>query len=250
MKNLTQLFKIILISFLTFHMNGQIKWGVQTGLNGTDITQSYSKEYQDDWNMKTKLKFGFNLGVLADYSFNDQMGIQSGLFFTQKGYQIDLQALAKENGDDSQIDGYWKYTYNYLQLPLHFYFNINNIYLSAGPYFAYGLSGTSKLDATSKFESDSERITQTDKLQPVIGPVKSDDYMSDQNVEIIKVFNALDYGVDLGVGYKYQQYMLKAQYSIGFSNLIPGISDYPEFDPNDLKQTNKGFNISLIYFFN
>jgi hypothetical protein len=66
----------------------------------------------------------------------------------------------------------------------------------------------------------------------------------------IKVFNALDFGFDIGLGYQYEQFFAKLQYSIGMTNLTPGISDYDEFDPNDLKKTNKGISFSIAYFFN
>lgn len=241
---------VLVIFLLTLNMNGQIKWGMQLGLNGTNISQSVSDDYKDGFDFPTKSKFGFNLGLVVDYPLNDQMGFQSGLSFTQKGYQIDWDALLKREDMEGSIDGYWTTNYNYLELPVHFYYKIDDFYLFAGPYFAYGLGGTSKLDASYSLEEDSS-IKQTSTLQAVNGAVKAEDYFdTDGDAFVIKVFNALDAGLDLGAGYKFQQFMLKAQYSIGFSNLTPGISDNDKFDPNDIKRTNKGFNISFAYFFN
>jgi len=244
------LFQILIVFFLlTYQMNGQIKWGVQLGLNSTNISQSVSDTYHD-LDIPVKSKFGFNMGVVAEYPLNDQMGLQSGLLFTQKGYQVDWDAFLKREGMGGSIDGYWIYNYNYLELPINFYYNFDNVYLYTGPYLAYGLGGTSKIDATYNNDGDSDSVKQTDNLQAVNGAVKSEDYFNvESDVPVIKVYNAFDIGFDIGVGYKYQQFMLKAQYSVGFSNLTPKISDQSDFNPNDLKKTNKGFNISLVYYF-
>lgn len=250
MKNTKQFFKVLIIFLLTYQMNGQIKFGVQFGLNATNISQSYSSDYRD-FDFPTKSKFGFNLGVVAEYALNDQMGIQSGIMFTQKGYQVDWDAFLEREDSDGKVTGYWKTNYNYLEFPVHLYYNIDNLSIFAGPYMAYGLSGTSSIDATYKEDDYKDTLRQTDDLNAVMGAVKREDFMNlDDEVPVVKVFNALDYGLDIGAGYKYEQFLVRAQYSIGLSNLTPGISDYEEFDPNDIKKTNKGFNFSLIYFFN
>lgn len=243
------LFQILIVFLLTYQMNGQIKWGVQLGLNNTSISQSISDDYKD-YKYPTKSKFGFNLGIVAEYPLNDQMGLQTALLFTQKGFQIDWDALLKREGISGSVDGYWIYNYNYLALPLHFYYNIDNIYLTAGPYFAYGLGGTSKIDATYTHDGSSDNAKQTDALQAVSGSVDEDIFFDDESdISVIKAYNAFDVGLDLGVGYKLQQFMLKLQYSIGFNNLTPHLKNAADFDPNNLKKTNKGFNISLVYYF-
>ncbi len=242
-------FQVLIIFLLTFQLNGQINWGVQLGLNGTNISQSISDDYHD-LDYPTKLKLGFNVGVVADYPLNDEMGFQSGLLYTQKGYQVDWDALLKREGMDGSITGYWTYSYNYLELPVHFYYSFDDFYIIGGPYFAYGLGGTSKLDATYKYNGNSSNIKQTINLQAVSGAAKAEDFFDlDADVPDIKVYNAFDIGFDIGAGYKLEQFMLTAKYSFGFTNLTPKVSDNDNFDPNDLKKTNNGFSLSLVYFF-
>jgi len=251
MKQFNLLSILIIASFLfTSTAMAQIKFGVQAGMNVNSINQTVSSDY-NDFNFPVKSKVGMRLGLSVLYPLNDAFELESGLLYTQKGYQVDWDAFLKDNDMEGTIEGYWKTTYNYLEMPLHINYNYNNFVLSAGPYLAYGLGGTSDLDATYKHDGNSDNIKEKINLKAVSGAVDTDEFFYDDgDVEIIRVYNAFDVGVDFGLGYKYEQFMLKAQYSIGLNNLTPSVKDIEAFDPNDLKKTNKGFNVSLIYLFN
>lgn len=168
----------------------------------------------------------------------------------QKGYQIDWDAFLKKNKMNGTVDGYWKYTYNYLELPIHFSYHINDLQIFVGPYLAYGIGGTSVVDI--KYDTDSEKgeVKEQTSLTAVSGAIKSEDFIGgNEKVAFNKSYNALDFGLDLGVGYQYEQFLLKIQYSIGFNNLTPSLSDIENFDPNDFKFTNQGASFSIVYYF-
>ena len=242
---------VIVGIFFSSSVTAQIKFGVQAGMNINSINQTVSSNYRD-FNYPVKSKIGMRLGVTVLYEFSEQVGLESGLLYSQKGYQVDWDAFLKDSDIGGTVEGYWKNTYNYLEMPLHLNYYYNNFILSAGPYFAYGLGGTSDLDATHKLNGSSENIKKKIDLKAVSGAVDTDDFFyddDDEDFELVSVYNAFDIGLDFGIGYKYQQVMLKAQYSIGLNNLTPSIKDFDAFDPDDLKKTNKGFNVSLIYFF-
>jgi hypothetical protein len=249
MRKLSVLMTVMLFAF---SMNGQVNFGLQLGVNSSNVSYTIGKDFQgSDFDYPIKSKLGMNIGLILDYTINDQVGLQSGLMFTQKGYEVDWDQYLKENDMDGEIDGYWKHNYNYLELPLHFYYNANGVKIFAGPYFAYGLSGSSDLDLEYSYGGETQSVKDSYTINAVSGDVKSEEFVyNGDDFFDIKVFKALDLGFDFGVGYQYQQFFVKAQYSIGFNNLTPGISDYDEFDPNELKKTNKGFSFSVAYFFN
>jgi len=249
MRNLKSIIFFMLVIVSVNNTNAQFNFGIQLGLNSTNINQKFSNDMLDGF-FPSKSKLGFNAGLVAEYALNDQMGIQSGLFYTQKGYQVDWDAFLKREGMEGSIDGYWKYTYNYLELPLHFYYNLNGFVINAGPYLAYGIGGTSVVDATYKSEDESGTISDSTTLTAISGDVDIDDYFVDhENVTFNKYYKAFDAGLDFGLGYKYEQFMLKAQYSFGLINMTPGIKGIEAFNPNDYKVTNRVLSFSLVYYF-
>lgn len=256
MKNLFKLFLMVSL-FVSLSMNAQLKYGFQLGLNATSATATVSNEYID-MRYPPATKLGYNLGFVVSYDLNDDMALQSGLLYSNKGYAIDLQQLKKDFELDGELSGSWKINYNYLELPLHFVYNINDFKIYAGPYFAYGLSGKAVMDVTEKDGSDTETYDYTSDINPVTGDVNAEDAANNEENSAywLKVFNAFDVGVNFGVGYQYNQLLIRAQYSIGFSNLTPNIIETNEtsvktssstFDHNDYKYTNNGFSFSIAY---
>jgi len=249
MKNQKEIILLILMMFTAYNSNAQFNFGIQLGLNSATVNQKFSNDMLDGF-LPSKSKLGFNAGLVVEYALNDNMGLQSGLFYTQKGYQVDWDAFLKREEMEGSVDGYWKYNYNYLEVPLHFYYNINGLVINAGPYLAYGIGGTSVVDATYKSDEESGNISASTTLNAVTGDVKLDDFFDDnEDVVFLKAYNAFDAGLDFGIGYKYEQFLLKAQYSMGLINMIPSIKDFDYFNSDDYKMTNKVLSLSLTYFF-
>jgi hypothetical protein len=242
-------FKLLLLSlFISMSMNGQFKFGAQIGLNGSSVNETISNDYEN-FAFPAKTKLGINLGLSVFYTLNEEISLQSGLFYSNKGYNVDMEELQKKF-DTGTITGKWHYDYNYLELPINFTYHFNDFEIYTGPYLAYALSGKALVDITIKDGSTTETYKETETLVPVTGSVKPEDAISDSDATIFKAFNAFDTGINIGAGYQYNQFLIRAQYAIGFTNMTPKISDTPDFNRDDYKYTNKGFSINIIYIFN
>jgi hypothetical protein len=193
---------VILVALSAVTMNAQeIKFGVTAGLN----LSNWSGDDED-----TKLKPGFQVGVVADYALTESFSIAPELLFAQRGWK------AKESGLSIST------TLNYLQLPINalYKFNIaddSKFLVFAGPYFGYGLSGTMKAKYDGESESEDLKFGS------------DDDQLS-----------AFDFGVNVGIGYQYNKFFIKAQYNLGLGNLSNDSDD-------SIKNTNIGISIGYLF---
>lgn len=120
--------------------SAQVRLGVKGGVNASNFNG------QDN----NKAKIGFNVGVSADYDFAPNVGLQSGLFATTKGFKYEGNSLEYS---DNLI---------YLQLPVHIAYKIDvtpgtRVFLHAGPYAAYGIAGKRSLSVGS-LEGSSDKV--------------------------------------------------------------------------------------------
>ncbi|MBD1366316.1 PorT family protein [Mucilaginibacter sp. ZT4R22] len=121
------------------------KFGIKGGVNFANVSASSGSVSASFDNLTT-----FSVGAFADLKAG-AISIQPGLFYTGKGFQFDNQ-IANETD---------KIKLFYLQVPVNFVYHapivVGNIYVGAGPFVAYGISGKSK--ATSGGTSIEEDIT-------------------------------------------------------------------------------------------
>src|SRR3569623_1268972 len=95
--------------------------------------------------VKSTNLIGFHAGGLFNINVTDEVSIQPGLFYSNKGYQYN-QALS--NGTQTvQKPIMGKIQLNYLEAPLNVIYKFEatreiKAYLGGGGYFGYGLSGT------------------------------------------------------------------------------------------------------------
>ena len=100
-------------------------WNAKVGMNFSN--------YTGDLDLNAKV--GFKLGGGFEYAFNDTWSLQPSLFLTSKG--------AKKDGNSINA--------MYLELPVMAAARFNvadntNLVVNAGPYFACGIAGNSKVD--------------------------------------------------------------------------------------------------------
>ena len=93
-------------------------------------------------------------------------------------------------------------------------------------------------------ESESENGEYDVKFK---NTVEESDFDTD---EFVSFHRALDYGLNVGLGYTAGPVLLSANYSLGLGNTIPGYDGGGEDFSDDNKMTNKGFSVSATYFFN
>lgn len=130
--------------FSTEKANQPITYGIRGGLNVASMSNSGGPDL--------KSKVGFNLGVAVDIPILESFYVQSGLYYTMKGYKYELD-MSTSQGQ------YWastevKATMGYLEIPVlaSYRYNFdekNQLQFDFGPYFAYGLHGKAKNETSS-----------------------------------------------------------------------------------------------------
>ncbi|MDD3512104.1 MAG: outer membrane beta-barrel protein, partial [Fermentimonas sp.] len=80
-----RLFLVLAMFAVATAVSAQVSLGVKGGVN---MSNFYGEELDNE-----NVKIGFNVGLLADYEFSYNSAIQTGLFFTTKGFKYDSQNL-------------------------------------------------------------------------------------------------------------------------------------------------------------
>ena len=263
MKNIKLLLIVVglLFSTLTF---AQIKIGIKAGGNLNNMKFDIDRDYGDE--PETKSKIGFHIGVITDITLlENTLSLQPALLFSNKGYSLDMKEMLDDEFDDYGVDmddykGYARMNYNYIELPINLVYKNSGFQISAGPYFAIGIGGSFKHDFS--FEADGEDFDSDDffdedsyKIQPVFGKVDDniyEDYLDDEDV--IELYRAFDFGLNLGVGYQVKNVLFNIGYSFGLTNLTPEYDaddyDMDEDYTENVIQKNRVLTFSVSYFFN
>lgn len=170
---------ILLLMTLSATVYSQ-KAGLKVGANFTNL---YIDDVDDE-----NMKVGLNLGVYYRADLSESFGIQPELLFTQKGSEVQYNAILFGN------DGTYRFNLNYLELPVLFVGKINNFHISAGPYVAILMAAKVK------------RVNDGGEIQDI----ESLDRDS---------FNTFDKGVAAGVGFDFNRGMLGLRYSYGLGEI-------------------------------
>lgn len=222
-----KIFTTLLIVLVAFGIsNAQIKFGPKIGINLANVSTS-----PEDEELETKMTTLFSVGLLADIGFTENVGLQSGLMYSAKGFKVD------EQDDEFDFGLKMNASFNYLELPIHFVYKLKSLQIYAGPYVAYGLGGKAKTEWTFGDETETDELKFVSKL----GEVSWEDYMEQADDE--SFLNALDYGLNFGLGYELNGILINAGYSMGFGNVLPKI----ENDEDEDTMKNSVISISAAY---
>jgi len=210
----TLLTGILTILFVSANY-AQVKVGVTAGLNASSFVQSGADN---------KHKAGFQAGLVADFGITENFSIVPELLFSQRGGKhkalnaMDEQGMPAIASESLRI--------NYLQLPVNLAYKFDvgdgsKLFVFAGPYFGYGLSGRGKIET----KTADAKVNVSGKVE--FGS-KEDE---------LKRF---DLGINAGIGYQFDNVYFKLQYNPGLTNLS-----------NEKKISMKNTNISLSagYYF-
>lgn len=200
-----KVFLFLLAAVLTVsYAQAQFTFGLRGGFNLTTMTEE---------GLDTKMKPGFQVGVVGDYALNDNFSIQPGVLFATQGCKWDF-GLMGENVEST-------INLNYLQIPVNAQYKLDlggmNLLLQAGPYLGYAVSG--KVVAKAGGLKEEEKIEFGSKDEEL---------------------KALDYGLGFGAGLQFGYIQAGLGYNIGLANLS-----------NDKHATtkNSGLAITLTYLF-
>ena len=211
---------ILLLTFISSScilLNAQqFNWGVRGGLNISSLGdyEHTIGQYEDS---ELDSKLGFHAGVFAQFPVSGNLGIETGLFYSQLG------GKDKENDRNEQ----YKIEANpsYLQIPVSVFYKFNVIdefkfYPSLGVYAGYGLSGKLKMKGTVAGQDIDSKV----------------DYFGN-------FANKLDFGATIGMNIQYSKFILGMHYDQGFTKVNKEKTVYGD------NAFNSNFRLSLSYLF-
>jgi len=149
--------------------NKVFRFGIRAGMNFTNMS---------GYDGLSKMIFGFQSGVVTDFSLPKNFSLQAGLLVAQQGYKI--------KGTYMQQKSTRRITLYYLQLPINAQYKINfkrvSLFFQTGPYFGYCFLGTAR-------DSDDD----------ITLPIR----MGYGERDELKTF---DFGLGLGVGVRFMDF--------------------------------------------
>jgi len=203
---------LIIFAFWAFvPLKAQFRYSFQGGLN---VTTQIAKNYNADF-AKNKFLFGFNAGPGIDYMWGRYFSLHSGLILENKGTRGHVEAYGRSADVVNRL--------LYLDVPVmaRGNFKAGNmvIFIEAGPYAGYGLTGKAKIETAD-----------TSKIWDIKwGSDPQDD------------FKRFDYGVMGGAGLEWKRFSLEGCFAYGLANIFA------------LSQTgyvieNRAFSVRIGYY--
>ena len=192
----------------------------------------FTVDYHDDiYRNSTGYRSNFSAGLLADVGVG-HLSVQAAPRYTRKGYSLDQTGIQFAPGGRQVRLGY-------VALPLSIGYTQHKdgqgFQLFGGAYLGYFTDGHYNL----QFPVNGINTNLS-------GPVASEKDTNAPGSAIL--VRRLDWGVQGGIGYRYQQVLLQVEYQAGLQNVNPAntSSGYSSKTGN---YYNRGFQASLAYLF-
>lgn len=202
MKKLFVLFLLsILLIPLTQSVNAQFRFGVQAGINVTDLSTDLTPA-----GFKTATRTRFIAGGLLTYNFIPLLGIQFEPAYVQKGATVNFSVV--ENNLTAEVEG--TISANYLELPLMLKLCIPSVVIK--PYLLAGGSVALKL-GDAKLKIEKAMVNGID----VISLVPADQREETFNVKSNDFILSFGGGVEIPVGLI--SLLAEARYDLGLTNV-------------------------------
>ena len=176
--------------------------------------------------VKNKATYQFHVGLIADYVFSKNVYAGLGLVFNQSGYKQDYLMTSGRYWDDEGVnyDGEQtvKMTTNKFDIPIHVggMFNLSSetrLFLEAGPYISYAISGNKKRTGYSTeykdiHSSETEPINEKEKI----------------GKGSLKDFQKFGYGLSATAGISFNKIILQFTYQRGLNKMIKKTKQYEQ----------------------
>lgn len=208
----------------------QTRVGIKGGYNLANITTGSGGNVDESKALST-----FNVGAIADIPLSPILSLQPGVFYTGKGSKL-------ERGNEGSTT-YFRTSTNprYIEIPVNIVGKIpvgedTRIFLGAGPYAAFGVGGKNKYQFNSPLGNVSgESNIKWDDDTPFNGEDPNQGYDK---------YKRFDYGGNLLAGVEFGNFLISAQYGLGFAKILSGADD-----SRDDKSKNRVWSFSVGYFF-
>ena len=212
----TKILVSVAFCMLTIAASAQFSIGAKGGLNVSAIEEFGPYSFEG--------KAGFHGGVMAQYMFNKNLGLESGLYYSMMGGR----EKEKDYDNRNRIDDYTASANpSYLQAPLYaiYKFHITDkfsIYPSLGVYFGYGLNG--KIDIKG--------------IENGIDITQKGDFFNDDT-------NRFDMGAGIGLNIQHNRIVFGLGYEHGFLKI-----NKHEFPFDDENAYNSNLKLSVGFIIN
>jgi hypothetical protein len=232
--------KKILFTFaalsISFAAMSQARVGIKGGWNLSNITIDNAGNTKNSRSLS-----GFNVGAIVDLPLVPSiLSFQPGVFYTTKG----TKAETGDRNNVSLTNPFVKHSINpsYIEVPLNFIGKIplsDNVRLFAGvgPYFAFGVAGKDKTEVMTVAGTSVTSSTSIKWDEDT--PFNNGDTHQGWNK-----FKRFDWGGNVQVGAEISNFLIAAQYGIGFAKVRSGQSN-----STDDKNKNRVFSVSVGYLF-
>ncbi len=202
----------MLIMGVSAQSYAQLGFGVRTGLNISNMRVSGFAGVTES------SRISYHVGAILAYNFSENFALESGLFLSSKGANFEVSQA---------ITNTITLTLNQTLSPLFIEVPINAVYkfdikpikiiFYGGPYFAFGISGnrineysaTGLPAGTSLAALLSQLGIQNETIGLKYGTGNTDD------------LRGFDFGLNFGAGVEYNNFLFRAQYGLGLTNLNP-----------------------------
>ena len=213
---------LVLIMHISQYSLAQV-FGIRAGLTMANMGMEYNGvSMSEDFKMKP----GFLLGPTVEFPISPIFAVETGLLVASKGFKVD----EKESYQGQTMEMKSKLNLLYIDVPIALKGKINvddktNLFLSAGPYLGFGLTGKLKSEYSynGETESDEEDIK----------------FGSDEEEDDLQ---RLDYGLIFGAGVESGHFQFSLNYGLGLAD-ISNVAD------DDSKIKNKVVSVSVAYRF-
>jgi len=184
----------------------------------------------EEGSLEPQSKFGFYIGAMAEYKFNDQFAVAPELIITSAGATFEESETEESMGYISTasltVDD--KLMYIYMPVLMKYYVN-ENLSFHFGPQIGFLMS------AKYDFESESKMVDSN-------GAVVYESSDSGNDVDVKDDVNSTDLGIVFGVGYKLENGLFfDARYNLGLSNIAK--------DESSTDAKNTAIQIGVGFFF-
>lgn len=237
-----------LVLFMAVNAYSQLSWGPRVGVNFSKYAYNWDSEiaYAEP---EVKSRFGQSAGLMINLNLGKYILFQPAAQFTVKGVSYNVDSW---NSGDVVNKGHQRTRVYYLEIPANFAIGINlgggNLQLFAGPYIGFALSGRLVYDYTVEDgTSPPEPFSGSDKIE-FTGTVTESEFEKGFNDIAVYDQRNLDYGFDVGLGYKIKNLLINAGFAMGLANLQPDISG-DKYDATDYKYANRTIFVTAAWLF-
>jgi hypothetical protein len=206
----------------------QVRYSIGPQVGYTLATANYKyTPYVND----NQYRSGFSGGLTGEVGIG-HLTVRPAVLYAQKGYKL-MQSYAFSSGPPTSIFGNKRF--DYLTIPLNIAYTQRSdgqgIQVFAGGYIGFLLGG--RYTDVANYGSVEETFT---------GKVVSNSSSNPQDFPI----RSKDFGIQGGIGYRYQRLLAQVEYSMGLRNVDTGTSNRYINPPT---YHNRVFQLSLAYLF-